>query len=242
MSPEVSIVISNFNYGKYLPECLDSCIDQTFKDFEIIVVDDCSTDNSYEVLEAYQEADQRLVYFGHQTNRGYAAAKNTGVRFARGNFIRMLDADDRLVPTALEDALEVFRQKPDVSLVHGIALRWYGGTDTRGYNKKTYVHAQGRMWRRSVYERFGLYYEPLRSMADKEFVYRLGVHPDSPLPRLVKDVRIKKVVAWYRKHKQAMHKVRRLKPIYNAQIKNTFKKRIKQLKIEGITHDNTAYP
>jgi hypothetical protein len=98
------------------------------------------------------------------------------------------------------------------------------------------------MWRRNVYYEHGLYFEPLRSMGDKEFIYRVGVHPDSPLPRLVHDKRIKQPVAMYRKHAGQMHKVRRGKTIENDTIKEIFAVRIQQLKREGITRENTMFP
>jgi hypothetical protein len=129
-----------------------------------------------------------------------------------------------------------------VSLVHGYAERWYGSDDRRGVNKKTYCHAQGRMWRKSVYWKYGLYYTNLRSMGDKEFIYRLGVHPESGLPSKVEDYKIKKIMALYRKHPEQMHKTRRDDPKRNAKIKAQFKARIKQLKREGITRENTEFP
>lgn len=238
-NPLVSIIITNYNYHHYLRGCVKSCIDQTYHYLEIIVVDDGSS--NYDIYSELQgEYDSVYVKY-HDKNMGYAAAKNTGILASKGEYIVMIDADDKLTLNSIEARLNVFERHPDIDLVHGIALRWYGGTDTRGYNKKTYIHAQGRMYRRSVYERFGLYYEKLRSMADKEMVYRLGVHPDSPLPKLIKEKKIKDVVAWYRKHDLAMHKQRRLKPKYNAKIKKIFKQRIKQLKLEGITKNNTRF-
>lgn len=239
MNPLISIVITAYNYKNYLDECLESCFAQTFKDFEIVLVDDGSTDGTKDICSM---PEKRLVVIHHDKNLGYATAKNTGILAARAPYIRMLDADDKLTPIALKAAVDVFDNDSTVDLVHGICLRWYGGNDTRGYNKKTYVHAQGRMWHRSVYDRFGLYYEPLKSMADKEFVYRLGIHPLSPLPKIARDVRINEVVAWYRKHKTQMHRVRKLvKPHLNKEITKTFKRRIKQLAREGITANNTRF-
>jgi len=244
--PRVSVVVPYYNYEWFINDCLLSIEAQTFADWECIVVDDCSRPEAREVAENshwnHAGRANKGGFLWHQNNLGYNVAKNTGILASRGEFIRLIDADDVLTPNALEDAVRIFDEHPEVDLVHGYADRWYGGDDYRGVNEKTYCHAQGRMWRRSVYDKVGLYYEPLRSMGDKEFLYRTGVHPDSPLPRLVKDYKLKKVVAHYRKHENQMHKVRRTKPKYNADIKKQFKRRIKQLKREGITRENTRFP
>jgi glycosyltransferase involved in cell wall biosynthesis len=206
-----------------------------------VIVDDCSTDDSIQTIRRLIGHTPGCRLILHEDNCGYSAAKNTAIRASLGDYIRLIDADDVLTPTAIEAAMKVFREDPKLDLVHGIALRWYGGTDLRGYNKKTYVHAQGRMYRRRVYDKFGLYYEGLRSMADKEMVFRLGVHPESPFKKKVKDRKIPDVVAWYRKHDNAMHKVRRRHPGYNKRLKAAFNRRIKQLKNEGITKENTPW-
>lgn len=234
MLPKVSIIITLYNYEKYIAECLESCLNQDFDRYDIIVVNDGSVDNSERIVKRYP------VKLINQPNKGYAAARNRGILESDAPYVVMLDADDKLTPDSLSLRYNEFT--PDIDLVHGVCLRWYGGNDTRGYNKKTYVHAQGRMWRKSVYHRFGLYYEPLRSMADKEFVYRLGVHPDSPLKKRVIDVRINKVVALYRKHETQMHRIRKLvRPQMNRNIQKIFKHRMKQLKRDGITSINTKF-
>ena len=243
--PLVSVIVPYYNYGLFVQDCLLSINMQKYPYWECIVVDDGSNREAATALQHFLNllraaGNTKFRRIRHSENRGYNAAKNTGILAAKGEFIRLIDADDVLTPNALYDGL--VNMTPDVDMVHGLAVRWYGGTDFRGVNKKTYCHAQGRMWRRSVYERFGLYYEPLRSMGDKEFIYRLGIHPDSPLPRRVKDRKIDKIVAHYRKHDGQMHKVRRTKPKYNARIKKLFKRRIKQLKREGITSENTRFP
>ncbi len=240
MKPLVSVIITVFNYESYLAECIMSCIEQTYENFEIIVVDDCSTDNSWEVVKKFSHHIRLCVKT--DKNRGYSHCKNIGIRDAKGDYLCFIDADDCLTPDSIELRMNVMLEKPKLEFVHGIALRWYGGKKFKGYNKSTYVHAQGRLYKKELHERFGLYYEKLRSMADKEWVYRIGVHPDSPLKKRVKEKKVKKVVAWYRKHESQMHRVRKQKtPKENEKIKKIFKKRIKQLKREGITKRNTDF-
>ena len=246
MKPLVSIIITCYNYEQYIGECIESCLSQTYPNIQTIVVDDASTDNSLDIITSYRwkngkiNSDIDLKTIQLNKNHGYSHCKNVGIREANGDFLVFIDADDKLTPDSVELRMAMFEKNPKLDFVHGIALRWYGGDDLRGYNKKTYCHAQGRMYRRSLHEKYGLYYN-MRSMADKEWVYRLGVHPDSPLPKLIKEKKLKKVVAWYRKHDEQMHKLRRLKPKYNAKIKKKFKKRIKALNRDGITKLNTEY-
>lgn len=91
--PKVSIVIPVFNVEKYLKECLDSLVNQTLKDIEIICIDDGSTDDSFNILVEYAEKDKRIVIF-QQGNKGAACARNCGLSIATGEYISFLDSDD----------------------------------------------------------------------------------------------------------------------------------------------------
>jgi glycosyltransferase involved in cell wall biosynthesis len=214
-----------------------------------VVVDDASTDDSVMEIRNFTGAYGLVRLIRHTENKGYSTAKNTGVIAAldmKADFIVQLDADDILTPESVKLRAECLIDRPQIDLAHGLCERFYGHKngrpDLRGVNPKTYVHAQGRMYRADVYRKYGLYYEVLRSIADKEYVYRLGVHPQSPLPHLILDKRLKKVVAWYRKHDTQMHRTRKQHPKYNDRLKGVFKRRIKQLMREGITKDNTRFP
>ena len=245
MKKLVSIIITCYNYEQYIEECLKSCINQTYPEIEIIVVDDCSTDNSSKIINEVMEKsgleDEKWSNYYNHKNMGYSYSKNRGIQEAKGDYITFIDADDCLVPESVELRMAEVEKNPELDFVHGIALRWYGGKKFKGYDKKNYCHSQGRLYKKELHRKFGLYYEGLRAKADKEWIFRIGLHPESPLPKVVKDKKIKKVCAWYLKHKLAMHKKRRKNPKYNAKIKKEFKRRIRQLKKEGITRDNTDF-
>jgi glycosyltransferase involved in cell wall biosynthesis len=100
---KVSIIITNYNYQDYVKECIDSCLNQTYKNIEIIVVDDGSTDNSRSVLNEYEDS-VKLVF---QENAGMVQASNTGYAYATGDLIIFLDADDFLKERALENVVNV---------------------------------------------------------------------------------------------------------------------------------------
>lgn len=238
----VSIIIPLYNYKNFIGECLESCIKQTYKDIEIIVVDDYSTDGSLSVAMKYAAIDNRIKLCALPENRGYSAAKNVGIRASHGGFIAHVDADDCLLPDSIDVRLKAFKESTD--MVHALAWRYRkidGKWHKDGYNKKAVIHAQTILIRRSVYERFGLYYEGLRSKADKMKWYALGVHPKSPLKKLIKVKKIEKHVALYRKHDLALHVLRNKDKKYRAKIEKIFKKRVKRLKKEGVTRENTEF-
>lgn len=96
-----SVVIPTYNYGHFLPYSLDSVLAQTGYDYEIIVVDDGSTDNTSEVVKTYCARHGRMIRYTFQSNQGPSAARNQGAAHANGYYLLFLDADDRLLPEAL---------------------------------------------------------------------------------------------------------------------------------------------
>jgi glycosyltransferase involved in cell wall biosynthesis len=111
--PLVTVLIPTFNYGRFVPEAVESALAQTYPHREIIVVDDGSTDDTPSRLAPYRD---RIQYI-YQANRGPDAARNTGIRAARGEFIGLLDADDLWHPRKLELQMQVFRDHPQAGLV-----------------------------------------------------------------------------------------------------------------------------
>lgn len=96
--PLVSIIIITYNDRKYVGEAIESALAQTYKDYEIIVVDDGSSDNTSEVLAEF--GDQVTVIY--QENRGLSAARNTGIRASKGEYVAFIDADNVWMPAMLE--------------------------------------------------------------------------------------------------------------------------------------------
>ena len=94
MTPKLSIIVPVYNTEAYLKECLDSIINQTFKDIEIIIVNDCSPDNSEAIVLEYISKDPRIKYIKHQQNLGLGGARNTGITNAIGEWIAFVDSDD----------------------------------------------------------------------------------------------------------------------------------------------------
>lgn len=110
----VSIIVPTYNYEKYICDAVDSILNQTFKDFEIIVVDDGSTDDTYKVLEKY---DDRIVYL-YQENSGPASARNLGIKKSKGKYICFLDADDMFLPNKLEKQVALMEKERKIGLIY----------------------------------------------------------------------------------------------------------------------------
>ena len=104
-SPEISVIIPVYNQELYLEQCLDNVLGQSFRNLEILCIDDGSTDRSAKILEKYVNRDERLHVF-HQNNMGAGAARNLGLRHARGTYLSFLDSDDFFEPDMLEKAYE----------------------------------------------------------------------------------------------------------------------------------------
>lgn len=121
----VSVIIPAYNRANLIGETIQSVLDQTFTDFEIIVVDDGSTDNTREVIDSFK--DPRISY-KYQENRGVAAARNTGIRFSGGEYIAFLDSDDLWLPQNLELKVKLLDACPDTALVFSDYYAFDGDT------------------------------------------------------------------------------------------------------------------
>jgi glycosyltransferase involved in cell wall biosynthesis len=114
-SPFFFVIIPTYNRREYLEIALQSVLEQTFPNFEVIVIDDGSTDKTNELISSY--TDQRIVYYD-QANYGVAHARNRGLERAGGGFIAFLDSDDRWLPKKLERALDYIQRYPSIRIFH----------------------------------------------------------------------------------------------------------------------------
>ena len=113
----VSIIIAVYNAEKYLQRCLESVLGQTYRDIEVIAVDDCSTDGSLQVLQRYAERDSRMKVLRMERNSGAPAARNKAMTVSRGELMSTVDADDAISPDAIEKAVRIFEANPTVDIV-----------------------------------------------------------------------------------------------------------------------------
>lgn len=116
-NPKVSVLIPAYNYAHYLGEAIESVLAQTYGDFEIIVMDNCSEDNTEEVVRSYTEKDARVLYFKNSSNIGMYRNYNQSLLYASGEYIKFLNADDTFEPTLLEKFVNVMESDPSISVV-----------------------------------------------------------------------------------------------------------------------------
>lgn len=144
---KVSVVIPVYNVEKYLAECVDSVLGQSYQDYEIILVDDGSPDNCPAICDSYAARDPRVRVI-HRENGGLSAARNTGLAAARGEYIYFLDSDDYIEPTALADLVATAQQEQaDVVFFDGYVFFDECEEDnsvSRYERKETYSAQNGR--------------------------------------------------------------------------------------------------
>lgn len=114
--PKVSILLPTYNSALFLDEAITSALNQTFTDFELIIVDNCSTDNSYDVIAKYLH-DKRVRYYKNETNIGVIGNFNKCLSYASGEYIKLLCSDDKFHPEAIRKFVAVMEQFPNVELV-----------------------------------------------------------------------------------------------------------------------------
>ena len=165
MSGLVSVLMPVYNTALYLREAMDSMLCQTFKGFELIVLDDCSPDNAEEILDAYD--DPRIVRYKGEKNAGLSNVLNVGIGMARGKYIARMDSDDISLPQRLQVQVEYLETHPDIDLV-SVGMRLFGakeGTWVRELNpEKVKIEAMfhspvlhaSSVWRKEAFEKQGL--------------------------------------------------------------------------------------
>ena len=116
---KVSVIFTSYNHGKYLKESLGSVLDQTFRDFEVLVIDDYSTDDSRDIIRSFQEQDDRIVTYFHEKNYGYCLSEEA-VRRCSGEYIAMMHSDDVWEKDKLEKQVAVLDEKPET----GACFTW----------------------------------------------------------------------------------------------------------------------
>jgi glycosyltransferase involved in cell wall biosynthesis len=144
--PLVSVIIPSYNRAKLVPETIKSVLNQTFQDFEIIVVDDGSTDNTYKTVSSFP------VKYIKQENQGLPNARNTGIRAAQGKYIAILDSDDCFFENSLEKRVEVMEKYPRVALVYSQILTMDENSQVTGMTYPPFKKSYLRDGRRELHD------------------------------------------------------------------------------------------
>jgi glycosyltransferase involved in cell wall biosynthesis len=189
-TPLVSVIVPTYNYAEFIGEAIKSVLDQTIQDFEILVIDDGSTDNTKEVVLSFGD---KVRYF-YQSQQGPAKARNKGIVESKGEYIAFLDADDVWLPSKLEKQVNLFRSNPKLGMVVTDNFLFDDAGIYREYvNKKGYlitgdvvanifinsgVVTPTVMVRREVFDKVGLFEENLYIAEDDNMWIRIAAEYD----------------------------------------------------------------
>lgn len=116
--PEISVISCTYNRAKHLDNCINSVIDQTIKDWELIIVDDGSEDNTFEIVNSYLKKYENIRYIKHQNKKPWYA-RNIGIQASYGKYITFIDSDDKYKPNHLESRLEYMNTHPEIDIIQG---------------------------------------------------------------------------------------------------------------------------
>ena len=201
--PKVSVVIPTHNRANYIAHAVESVLDQTFRDYEIIVINDGSTDNTQEVLKKFEDKIKLL----HQENKGIAQTRNRAIQESTGEYIAFLDSDDYWMPEKLDQQVRILDTHPKVGIVYSrmpivdkqgnkIGMKPAGPS---GRNFRELLEIWGDlptstvMVRRSCFEKAGLFDTALHTMEDIDMWIRIARFYD------IYEIE-NKVLAFYRRH------------------------------------------
>lgn len=165
MVPSLSILIPVYKTAPFLHEAMDSLLSQTFTDYELIVLNDCSPDNAEEILDTYD--DPRIIRYMGEKNVGLANVLNVGISMARGKYIARMDSDDISLPNRLQVQMEYLERHPEIDLV-SVGMQLFGAKEEVWIREQDpekvkinalfhspVLHASS-VWRKDSFERHGL--------------------------------------------------------------------------------------
>jgi glycosyltransferase involved in cell wall biosynthesis len=203
----VDVIIPAYNAAKYLPDALESVISQTFDDWQILLVDDGSTDRTADVVAPFLDRFGSKIKFIQQENRGLPAARNAAIRVSTAEFLALLDADDVWLPCRLSESLKAFAERPKAGLAYGLVTHIdpegrLGGTfegnrrNAEGqiapyiYMRKVELPCPTITFRRRCIDDVGIFDETMRATEDRDLWLRIALRYEVAF--------IPEVLAYYR--------------------------------------------
>lgn len=233
--PKISVVTQVYNHEKYIGECIESVLNQTYKDFEYIVVDDGSTDNTPQILKSFGKSIKHI----RQENKGPASALNTAIKNASSEFIAWLASDDIFMPTKLEEQIAFFDANPGVDLTYTdfyiidgngeikgeVRSPYYSDKKTFLYNllRGNFINGSSVMFKRDCIDKVGYFDEEMRYHADGDMWFRML--------KYYKFGHVSRILLKYRWHDTNLsHNVKEMKNYLNVY----YKKVLSQYELEDI--------
>lgn len=131
-TPKISVVMSCYNRKDYVSDAIESILNQTYKDFEFIIIDDCSTDGTREIIQKYADKDSRIVFIKNAHNLGLISNLNTGLELAKGEYIARMDDDDISLPERFEKQVKYLDEHQDITVL-GTFIETFGKEDSMSW-------------------------------------------------------------------------------------------------------------
>ncbi len=184
MTPRISIVLPTYNGSHFIKQSIDSCLNQTMQDWELIIVNDCSTDNTLEIVNTYAATDKRIKVITNPVNKKLPASLNVGFKEAKAPYLTWTSDDNYYAPNALQKMLETLQANPSFDFVYAnqhIVDEENNIVSTRIHNE---IEALYRgccigacfLYKRKMYDTFGGYNEDMFCAEDYEYWMRLWVN------------------------------------------------------------------
>ena len=187
--PLVSVVMPAYNAEKFIGESIESILNQTFKDFEFIILDDCSKDSTWEIIQEYAKKDERIVPIKNEKNLNIALNRNKGVEMSKGKYIVWQDADDISKPERIEKLVNYMESYPEVGICGSFIQSFDegGDLDIREYSTKdeqlrkcifmfSPVAQPAAIIRKAAFDIVGKYNEDFPPAEDIDMSFRIGEH------------------------------------------------------------------
>lgn len=184
--PLVSVIMINYNNSKFLSEAIESVLNQTFRDFELIIVDDCSTDNSLFIINSYAQKDLRVKVLKNEVNSHIVFSRNRGIKESKGKYVFFIDSDDLYMPDCVKKNIDFFDKNEDCGLCgtwsmlidensEPLGLKKYPVNDQEiRYRLFFYNPLRLLAIRRSCFDSLGLLDDSFRHFEDLEFLFRIS--------------------------------------------------------------------
>jgi glycosyltransferase involved in cell wall biosynthesis len=187
-NPKISVLMPAYNTEKYISEAIESILNQTFRDFEFIIIDDCSTDGTWEIIQEYAKIDNRIIALRNEKNLKICKTLNRGIEIAKGKYIARMDADDWSYPDRLEKQFKFMEENADIAISGGtmevcdeklkvLNQRKYNLTDEK-IRKKLFRYSPFShplvIYKTELAEKINGYDEFFYVAQDYDFYFRIG--------------------------------------------------------------------
>jgi len=228
-SPLVSVIMPAYNSEKYISEAIDSILDQSFKDFEFIIIDDGSSDRTWEIIQEYKKKDRRVVVARNEKNLNNYACRNQGIKIAKGRYIVWQDSDDISILDRLEKLVNFMERNFEVGICgsymqifndnRNLNIRKYS-TNDKELRKEIFRYSPiaqpSAIIRKECYTEIGYYNEKYDATQDLDMTFRIGSkYKLANIPEVLIRYRVHSGSLTYKKVKKQINNALKIRKYYS---------------------------